>query len=118
MPSIRDVIRSISHSPGLAAAAIACIALGSASATAVATLTDVALIRTLPFPHADRLTRIWLDEPGVDSRQWLSIAEAQEIASATSFDATLITARVRVVKRDIARLQTVIQAEKAKASKA
>jgi predicted permease len=97
MPSIRDVIRSISHSPGLAAAAIACIALGSASATAVATLTDVALIRTLPFPHADRLTRIWLDEPGVDSRQWLSIAEAQEIASATSFDATLITARVRVV---------------------
>jgi large subunit ribosomal protein L29 len=28
------------------------------------------------------------------------------------------TARVRVVKRDIARLQTVIQAEKAKASKA
>ena len=97
MPSVRDVIRSIQRSPGLAAAAIVCIALGSASTTAVATLTDVALIRALPFPSADRLTRIWLKEPGVDSRQWLSIPEAQDLLQASSFDAVLITARVRVI---------------------
>ena len=97
MPSIRDVLRSILRSPALAAAAIVCIALGSASTTAVATLTDVALIRGLPFPAADRFTRVWIEEPGVDSRQWLSIPEAQDILSAGSFDAVLITARVRVV---------------------
>jgi len=97
MPSFRDVIRSIQRSPGLATAAIVCIALGSASTTAVATLTDVALIRALPFPAADRLTRIWVEESGVDSRQWLSIPEGEDIQSVSSFDAVLITARVRVV---------------------
>jgi putative ABC transport system permease protein len=98
MPSLRDVFRSLKRSHGLAAAAVICIALGCASTTAVATLTDVALIRSLPFPDADRLTRIWLDEAGVDSRQWLSIPEAQDLAAAaTSFDALLVTARVRAV---------------------
>jgi predicted permease len=98
MPSIRDILRSLRRSPGLALAAATCIAVGSASTTAVSTLADVALLRALPFPDAERLTRIWLDEKGVDSRQWLSIPEAQEIeAAATSFDAVLITARVRAV---------------------
>ena len=97
MRSVRDAIRSLVRSPGLALAAVACIALGTAAATAVATLVEAALLRRVPFPEPDRLTRVWLDEPGVDSRVSLSIPEAKELESAGAFDRVLITARVRAV---------------------
>ena len=96
MRSVRDAIRGLVPSPGLALAAVACIALGSAAATAVATLVEAALLRPVPFPEPDRLTRVWLDEPGVDSRVSLSIPEAKELEAAGGFDrvaASLIPAR-------------------------
>ena len=97
MRSVRDAIRSLTRSPGLALAAIVCIALGGAATTAVATLADAALLRPVPFPEAARLTRVWLDEPGVDSRVSLSIPEAKELEGSGAFDRVLITARVRAV---------------------
>ena len=97
MRTIRDAVRGLTRSPGLALAAIVCIALGGAATTAVATLTDAALLRPVPFPEADRLTRVWLDEANVDSRVSLSIPEAKEVSAVNAFDRVLITARVRAV---------------------
>lgn len=97
MRYVRDAIRSFVRAPGLALAAVVCITLGSAAATAVATLVEAALLRPVPFPQPERLTRVWLDEAGVDSRVSLSIPEAKELQSAGAFDSVLITARVRAV---------------------
>src|SRR5688572_21533882 len=97
MRYFRDAVRSLIRSPGLAAAAVICIALGGAAATAIATLVDAAFLQPVPFPQPERLMRVWLDEPGVDSRVSLSIPEAKELGSSGAFDRVLITARVRAV---------------------
>jgi putative ABC transport system permease protein len=98
MKLLGDAIRSLRRSKALSVAAIACIALGSVATTGIATLVDATLLRPLPFPDAERLMRVWLDEAGADSRVWLSIPEAKDLFAASTFE-TLVTARVRVVGR-------------------
>jgi putative ABC transport system permease protein len=97
MPSLRDAARSLTRAPGLTAAAVICLALGSAATTAMATLVDVAMLRTLPFPHADRLVRVWLEERDADRHQMLSIPEITEVMSIRAFERFHGTARVRAV---------------------
>src|SRR5260370_6339742 len=45
------------------------IALGIGATTAVFSVTDFVLIRPLPFPHADRLVKVWERHPGFDRMQ-------------------------------------------------
>ena len=78
-------------------AAVVCLALGTAATAAVATLVGTLLLRPLPFPDADRLVRLWFEEPGGDSRISLSIPEFDDFAQVRAFDAFLGTARVRAV---------------------
>lgn len=92
-----DALRSIRRAPGLAVAAVLCLALGAAATTAVGTLISALLIRPLPFPDAERLVRVWFEEPAGDSRVSLSIPEFEDFRHASAFDAFLGTARVRVV---------------------
>jgi hypothetical protein len=94
---ILDALRSYRRSPGLALAAVLCLALGAAATSAVGTLISALLIRPLPFPDADRLVRIWFTEANGDTRVSLSIPEFDDFKPARSFDAFLGTARVRVV---------------------
>jgi predicted permease len=96
-PTIRNAMRSLWRAPGLGLAAIACIGLGTAATATVATLVSATLLRPVPFPAADRLVRIWFDEPGVNPRLELSIPNVADFSTMTSFDAFLGTARVRVV---------------------
>jgi predicted permease len=97
MPSLRDATRSLTRAPGLTIAAVICLALGSAATTAMATLVDVAMLRTLPFPYADRLVRVWLEERDADRHQMLSIPEITELMSIRAFERFHGTARVRAV---------------------
>ena len=99
MTLLGDALRSLRRSKALSVAAVSCIALGSVATTGIATLADATLLRPLPFPDADRLMRVWVDEPGVDSRIWLSIPEAKDLLAAGMFETLLVTARVRVVGR-------------------
>jgi predicted permease len=92
-----DAFRGLRQSPGLAAAAVLCLALGAAATAAVGTLVTALLLRPLPFPEADRLLRVWFEDPGGDTRLSLSIPEFDDFAQARAFDAFLGTARVRVV---------------------
>jgi putative ABC transport system permease protein len=94
---LAHAFRSLRRSPGLAIAAVSCLALGAAATTAVATLVSALLLRPLPFPEADRLVRVWFEEPGGDTRVSLSIPEFDDFKQAKGFDAFLGTARVRVV---------------------
>ena len=99
MTTLRQAIRSVLRAPGLGLAAVLCIALGAAATTAVATLVSATLWRPLPFPASDRLVRIWFEEPDVNPRIGLSIADANDFARITSFDAFATTARVRTTVR-------------------
>jgi putative ABC transport system permease protein len=94
---LTHAFRSLRRAPGLAAAAVLSLALGAAATTAVSTLIAALLLRPLPFPDADRLVRIWFEEPGRDTRISLSIPEFDDFKRARAFDAFLGTARVRVV---------------------
>ena len=96
-PTIRNAIRSLRRAPALGLAAIACIGLGTAATATVATLVSATLLRPVPFPDADRLVRIWLDEPGGNPRVELSIPDVADFSRMSSFDAFLGIARVRVV---------------------
>jgi predicted permease len=97
MTKLVDALRSMRRAPGLAVAAVLCLALGAAATTAVGTLVSALLIRPLPFPDADRMVRVWFEEPSGDNRISLSIPEFEDFRRASAFDLFLGTARVRVV---------------------
>ena len=54
---VKSGLRLFVRSPRTAAAAVACIALGTAAVGAAASLLAAALLRPLPFPDGDRLAR-------------------------------------------------------------
>ena len=96
MPFVR-LLRGLLRSPALTIAATLCTAVGVVATTAVATLANAVLLRPVPFPDADRLVRIWLEEPGVDPRFSFSIPESRELRHLPVFEQVFATARVRVV---------------------
>jgi len=51
------------------------------------------------------LVRIWFQEPGVNARVPLSIPDAQDLESLSSFDLVLGPARVRIVALPAASLR-------------
>jgi len=97
MSTLRSAWRSLIRSRSLSLAAALCIALGAAATMAVVTLADAVLLRPVPFPQADRLVRVWLDERGVDPRVSFSIPESRELRALPAFDTAIATARVRAL---------------------
>jgi putative ABC transport system permease protein len=65
MQDIRYAIRQLRKSPGFAAVAIVTLALGIGANTAIYTLLDRALLRSLPVRDPDHL--VWLSASGSDS---------------------------------------------------
>ena len=58
---LRYTIRSLLASRGFALTTILVAALGIGATTAAFSLADHVLVRPLPYPHADRLMKIWHD---------------------------------------------------------
>jgi len=52
----RDAVRSLARSPAFTTISVLCLALGIGANTAVFSLLDAALVRTLPVPEPERLT--------------------------------------------------------------
>lgn len=93
------IVASLRSTPMLSLAAVLCAAIGVSATTATAALFSAVAVRSVPFPAADRLVRIWLanDSTG-DIRGSLSIPELRDLeATIASLDAFLGTARSRVV---------------------
>jgi len=93
---VRAALAGARRAPGFATAAIGCLALGIAASGAVLTLFASAILRPLPFPDAERLVRIWSEDPGRELRGELSYPDVQDLQqSVTTLDRLAATARAR-----------------------
>ena len=66
---IRDVryaARRLARTPMFAAATVLTLALGIGANTAIFTIVNGVLLKSLPFPEPDRLVGLWQTAPGVD----------------------------------------------------
>jgi len=59
---LKTSFRNIVRSPRLSLAAVLCIGLAMTATSAAATLVAATLLRSLPFPDAERLVRVWLEQ--------------------------------------------------------
>src|SRR5438128_11116792 len=69
MNDLKFAFRQMLKNPGFTAVAVLTLALGIGACTAIFSLINAALLRTLPFPEVDRLAVIWADNPGLKSGQ-------------------------------------------------
>ena len=79
--------RSLLRSPAFALTAVLLVTIGVGANVAVFTLANFVLVRPLPFPDPERLTRVWEKHPGY-SHMELSPASYRDVkAASTSFAA-------------------------------
>ncbi|HEX4379424.1 MAG TPA: ABC transporter permease, partial [Candidatus Acidoferrum sp.] len=65
---MRHGLRLLRKNPGFTAVAILTLALGVGANTAIFSIVNAVLLRSLPFPDPDRLVRIYFNNPGVGLR--------------------------------------------------
>ncbi len=96
LQKLRHGMKSLLGTPRLTFAALACIALGLGSAVFMFTLINAILLQRAPFPHADRLVRVWTVEKETGENSDLSYLDFQDIKKATrSFESFEMVARTR-----------------------
>ncbi|HET7563449.1 MAG TPA: ABC transporter permease, partial [Gemmatimonadaceae bacterium] len=75
---VRYAVRSLAHAPAFSLSAVVVLALGIGTSTAVFSAVDAVLLTRLPYPHDERLVRIY--EQNSPTNRWtLSVADLQAI---------------------------------------
>ncbi|MBL8113662.1 MAG: ABC transporter permease [Acidobacteria bacterium] len=95
---LREAVRSVVRFRRNALSVIGCVAAGLAAACSVGALLELTLVRSVPFPDADRLVRVWVNEEGHDPRLDLTVPELSLVMrEARTLDRVAGSARVRAI---------------------
>lgn len=98
MNDLQFALRGLARTPRLSVTAMLCVAIGIAAVVAIVTLVNAALLRSLPYPEADRLVRVWTSVAEANPRSGLSIPDFEDIRrEARAFELLAATARERLV---------------------
>ena len=94
MSELRYALRALFKNPGLALAAIICLALGIGVNTAIYTVVNAVVLRPLPFKDPERLARIYTEFPTYGSsggfhKFWMSTPELLDLRRLTKSWASL-----------------------------
>lgn len=82
---LRHALRRLRRSPGFAIVAVGTLAVAIGAATAMFTVVDGVLLRTLPYPESERLIRVWHDNARTeDPRETVSYETFRELVDAVS----------------------------------
>jgi putative ABC transport system permease protein len=88
---VRYGLRVLWKSPGFTIVAVLSVALGAGANTAIVSIVDAVLLRSLPFSHPDRLVKIVANIRGVGARDiGLSVPAFDDLRS-TPMTPSIIT---------------------------
>jgi putative ABC transport system permease protein len=94
---VRFAIRGLGRTPGFTATIVASLALAIALLTTSFSVVNAYLLRSMPFPAADRLYHVWHAPPGqqepegVSALAWSSLTDVVELADSSLFSRYYLT---------------------------